>query len=355
MEISPSVNYKSKEYILKTENRAFKIKILLSSNITIEANELDKIKGIFYSSLFPLEALIKLSRGFKICEDINEAYDIIEQIFENKKSIISNINENEISITIKVDLPGGKVKEVSLTLNKKEMNKNALIEELVIKVNQLEEENKTLKKDINEVKEKLNLFERYFAEEIQNKKIKEEFGLDSKILKNKEDVAFITNRLINNDENLKQKKINYNLIYRATRDGDNSNSFHNKVNNKSSHLSIIETNKGIKFGVFIEQPFKNIGNSINDNKCFIFSLNLKKIYNAKYGAYNINDCNDNIIDLYNQPILICDNCLTNNNSHTCSKSNADASFTGFESDYELNNNEEYFQVKEIETYLIEFK
>ena len=120
-------------------------------------------------------------------------------------------------------------------------------------------------------------------------------------------------------------------------------------------MSIIETNKGIKFGVFIEQPFKNIGNSINDNKCFIFSLNLKKIYNAKYGAYNINDCNDKIIDLYNQPILICDNCLTNNNSYTCSKSNADASFTGFESDYELNNNEEYFQVKEIETYLIEFK
>ena len=189
----------------------------------------------------------------------------------------------------------------------------------------------------------------------KTKKKIEEIELDSKILKNKEDVAFITNRLINNDENLKQKKINYNLIYRATRDGDNSNSFHNKVNNKSSHLSIIETNKGIKFGVFIEQPFKNIGNSINDNKCFIFSLNLKKIYNAKYGAYNINDCNDNIIDLYNQPILICDNCFTTNNCHTCSKSNADASFTGFESDYELNNNEEYFQVKEIETYLIEFK
>ena len=208
---------------------------------------------------------------------------------------------------------------------------------------------------MNEVKEKLNLFERYFAEEIQNKKIKEEFGLDSKILKNKEDVAFITNRLINNDENLKQKKINYNLIYRATRDGDNSNSFHNKVNNKSSHLSIIETNKGIKFGVFIEQPFKNARNSINDNKCFIFSLNPKKIYNAKYGVYNINDLNDYIIDLYCQPIRIFNYCLSNNNSYTNTKSSVDNSFTGFESDYELNNNEKYFQVKEIETYLIEFK
>ena len=64
-------------------------------------------------------------------------------------------------------------------------------------------------------------------------------------------------------------------------------------------MSIIETNKGIKFGVFIEQPFKNTGSSINDNKCFIFSLKLKKIYNAKYGAYNINDFKNYIIDLYN--------------------------------------------------------
>ena len=75
----------------------------------------------------------------------------------------------------------------------------------------------------------------------------EEFGLDSKIIKQKEDLEFLTKRLINNDKNLKQKKINYNLIYRATRDGDSLNSFHNIVDNKMSHLSIIETNKGLKF------------------------------------------------------------------------------------------------------------
>ena len=75
-------------------------------------------------------------------------------------------------------------------------------------------------------------------------------------MKNKEDIAFITNRLINNEENLKQKKIKYNLICRATRDGDNSNSFHNKVNNKNSHLSIIETNKGINLGFLLNNHLK---------------------------------------------------------------------------------------------------
>ena len=84
-------------------------------------------------------------------------------------------------------------------------------------------------------------------------------------------------------------------------------------------------------------------------------MNLKKIYNAKYGAYHINDYSVCLIDLWYQPIRIVKNCLSNNESYTCVKSNADYSYTGFEKDYELNNNEQYFQVKEMETFLIEFK
>ena len=224
----PTPNIKSKEYTLKTENRTFKIKLYLSSDITIEANELDKVKGIFYSNTISLDALVKLSKGFRVCEDIKEAYDIIVLIFENEKASITNISENEISFIIKVDLPGGKVQDVTLTLNKKKMNDNAIIEELVKKVNQLEEENKSLKKDMNnkvnqleeenknlkkdikDIKEKFNLFEKYFADEIKYKKMIEELGIDSKIIKQKEDLEFLTKRLINNDENLKQKKINYN-------------------------------------------------------------------------------------------------------------------------------------------------
>ena len=353
MDSPPTIANKSKEYTLISEAKSFKIKISLSSNIIIEVNELEKIKGIFYSNTFSLEALVKLSRGFKICEDINEAYDIIEQIFENKKSTIKYLNENELLLIIKVDLPGGKIQEVNLTLNKKEMNKNLLIEELILKVNQLEEENKNLKKDINEMKEKLNRFEKYFAKEIEEKKFYEEFGFESKIFKNKDEIKFITNRLVNNDENLR-KKINYILIYRATRDGDTSTIFHNKVDNKNSLLSIIETNKGLKFGVFTEQPYKKTGNSIQDNKVFIYSLNLKKIYNSKERVYTNIDTSSYLIELYYQPICICDNCLSNKSSYTCSKYNADNSFLGFEKDYELNNNEQYFQVKEMETFQITF-
>ena len=210
MDTPPPIASKSKEYSLKSDAKMFKIRLNLSSKINIEANELEKINGVFYSNIFSLEDLVKLSRGFKICEDINEAFDIIEQIFENQKANIKYNNENEVILIIKVDLPGGKVQDVNLSLNKKEMNKELLIDELISKVNKLEEENKSLKKDLNEVKEKLNLFEKYFAEEIQNKKLFEE--IDTKIIDKKEDLQFIYNRLVNNNENLKQKKIRFNLL-----------------------------------------------------------------------------------------------------------------------------------------------
>ena len=355
---------KSKEYTLNSEDKTFKIKINLSSKITIEANELDRIKGVFYSNIFSLEALVQLSRGFKICEDINEAFDTIVQIFENKKADIKYNNENEVILIIKVDLPGGKVQEVNLTLYKKEMDKDLLIDELIVKVNKLEEENKTLKKDLNDIKERLNLieskeklFEKYFAEEIQNKKIYEEIkelGMDTKIIDKKEDLQFIYNRLVNDDENLRQKKIKYNLLYRATRDGDSSINFHNKVDNKKSLLSIIKTKKGMKFGFYMEQPYKKTGNWEKDNKSFIYSLNRKKIYNIKEGAYSFYDYPSDMILLYSNSININDNCLSNPNSYTCTKSNADVSFYGFEKDYELNNGEQYFTVQEIETFQISF-
>ena len=345
---------KSKDYTLKSDNKQFKIKLSLSSKITIEVTELDKIKGIFYSNVFSLEALIKLSKGFKVCEDINEAFDIIEQIFEKQKATIKHNNENELLLTIKVDLPGGTIQEVNLLLNKKEMNKDIIIEELISKVNKLEEDNQNLKKEMNEIKEKLNIFEKYFAEEIEYKKFIEEMKIDSKIIQKKEELQFISNRLCNNNDYLKQKKIKYNLLYRATRDGDDPNIFHNKIENKNSLLSIIKTSKGLKFGYYIEQSYKGTQKSIQDNKCFIFSLDLKKIYNTKEGAYSFNDNKNYIINLYNQPICISKSCLTNSESYTCTKSNADRSFYGFERDYELNNNEKNFNVSEIETFQVIF-
>ena len=352
---------KSKEYKLALDNRTFKVKLSISSSILLEINELEKIMNVFYEKSFSLENLINLSKGFRVCENIDEAYDIFEEIFEAKKAQIKNINENSILLVINVSLPGGKIQQAELELNKKEMNKNLLIENLVKKVNQieeelknkvnkLEEENKNLKNEIKEMKEKLNNFEVLFKEENKFKQFVNNLGIDSKIIDNKEELIFLINRLKINFPN--QNNIYFKLLYRATRDGDNKNNFHDKINNKNSTLTIIQTTKGLKFGVFLEIPFKNTSTSIKDDNCFIFSLNLRKIYNSKKGIEKLCDYPEYYLNLWYQPICIKDNCLSNNNSYTNSKSSVDNCFIGFNNDFELNNYEQYFTVKEMETFQI---
>ena len=94
-----------KEFILIPENKKYKIKISVISDISIEVIEVEKITDSIYANNFSLENLIKLSRGFRICDNINEAYEIKISELENKKySLISN-NHNGIFITIKIELP----------------------------------------------------------------------------------------------------------------------------------------------------------------------------------------------------------------------------------------------------------
>ena len=364
MEHSPiSTIQKTKEYEIKSENKKYSVKIKLSSNIEIEIHELDKIQGSFYINEFSLDALVKISRGFKICENISEAYDILEAIFEAKKSIIKRKEDNSIILIIEVSLPGGKIQNAEMFLNKKEINKNILIEELVKKVNILEEDNKKLKEDnkklkeeINEIKEWKKKIEKLFKDEINCREMIEKLHVDSRIIDNLNDLNLIINRLTNNDMNLKQK-INLNLLYRATRDGDKFNDFHSRVDNKNSTLTIIKTSLNCKFGVFLDIPIKQTGSSIVDDKSFIFSFNLKKIYNKKSGSYTLNDNKENsglLFDLWNQPIRISINCLSNQSSWTSSYSSANNSYLGFERNYELNNNQQYFTVSEMETFQISF-
>ena len=352
---------KAKEYKIESEGKIFSIKIILSSNIIIEIYELEKIQYLLYIKGFSLEDLIKTNKIFKVCETINEAYNIFEEILEANISSIKLKEDNSLILIINILLPGGKTENVEISLNKREISKYNQIGELIQKVKNLEEKNKNLEEknkkleeEINEIKEWKNKIQKLFKDEIEEK----EFGIQSKLIENTTDLNFLKNRLINNDPNLNQKNINFKLLYRATRDGDNFNDFHSRVDNKKSTLSIIKTTLGLKFGVFLDIPIRQLGNSIKDAKSFIFSLDLKKIYNSnKSGLYNLNGINSysgKLLDLNYQPISIYINCLSNNKSHTVSSANANNSYSSFERDYELNNNQQYFTVAEMETFQINF-
>ena len=200
-----------------------------------------------------MEDLIKINKIFKVCETINEAYDILEEIFESKKSSIKPKEDNSLILILDIRLPGGKNQNTEISLDKKEINKNKIIEELVKKVNILEKKNKNLEdkakkleEEINEIKEWKKKIEKLIKDEIKEKEILEKIGIKSIIIENNIDLDFLKNRLINNDSNLKKSNIKFNLLYRATRDGDSFNDFHSRVDNRNSTLTIIKTTLGFK-------------------------------------------------------------------------------------------------------------
>ena len=99
------------------------------------------------------------------------------------------------------------------------------------------------------------------------------------------------------------------LLYKATRDGFESTSFHSKVNGVSNTVFIGTTESGVRFGGFTVVPFIGSGNYKEDTslKSFIFSLTKKAKYSLTkkekaiwdsssygpfYGNYNIYICNN---------------------------------------------------------------
>ena len=336
---------KEKEFVIESENRQYKLKSFISSDICLEVKETEIITCEAFIGNFSLNNLIELSKAFRICDNINEAYDILLSVFESKKISLSK-NDNKLSIKMTVDLPGGRTEEVKLILNKKEIAKDSLIEELIKKINQLEEKNKNLESKMNEIIETQKEFKNLFEYEIKEKKKK----FDSKIIDSFEDVQFIIQQIIAEYTNINIDSFRSNLLYRATRDGDSKDNFYNKVDNKRKTLCFIKTKKGVRFGCYLDIALqKQKGSSIQDDKSFVFSIDRKKIYNNIKGQYSIN-IGSNIIDLYDQPICVFENFLSSDKSYTCKTTLR--SFSGFTKDYELNNCEQYFSVEELEVFQI---
>ncbi len=156
------------------------------------------------------------------------------------------------------------------------------------------------------------------------------------------------------NENVCNKNIKYNLLYRATKDGDDSKIFHQKCDNNHQILVIFKTTKGIIFGGYTEKGYTGNGGNVIDNNAFFFSCDKKKVYKVKNNKTAILDCtnygpifgnNSTIINAQNK-LLSYKCCTTTVNS---------SSFEGLNYDYEISNGEEYFYLQEIEVFKILFE
>ena len=186
--------------------------------------------------------------------------------------------------------------------------------------------------------------------------------IDSKIF-NYNQIEFLEKRLkkIYSSKNI----ISFNLVYRATEDGDKARDFHNKCDNIGPNITFIKTKNGYIFGGFtcknwehlkrdIKYDKPNLGSASKDSKAFCFCFNNKKIYNNEKPNEFAIWCNRNYGPTFkNNFFQVFDECLTKG-GYCSVRSNSH--FGGQEIDYEaIGGNEPRFSIQELEVYEVIFQ
>ena len=232
---------------------------------------------------------MKIDKQFRSYDIVNEVFEVLIDILNMNQASVQKI-QNNLAINFLFTLPGNKKKEIIIPLNIQNFDQTNFNDELVKKVNDLEEklnkeieENKIYKQIINELKEEIksmkneiNDLDKWKKEKEKEKAKKIEKEKESYIIKDKEEYEFIENRLklaVNSQD------IRYKLLYRASFDGDRAKTFHDKCDGIKGTLILVKTTDNIKFGGYTEVSWNGNGYK-KDEKAFCFSLNLKKIYNV---------------------------------------------------------------------------
>ena len=144
------------------------------------------------------------------------------------------------------------------------------------------------------------------------------------------------------------KGVKFNLVYKAFDLDDKASTFHRKCDNLELSLILIETDKDVRFGGFTTKSWK--GNNIKkfDKHSFVFNLNNNKIYDIIEG-YPAIGCYPNCGPVFfGCQIRIYDEFFKKGGT-TCHKGQN----YNTQIDYELNNGEKSFLVKDIEVYSLE--
>ena len=289
-----------KEYTINLKELQFKIQIgkikkELNNLINFKVEELNSNSNTFYQSSFSLDDLKNISKLFRVYDSIEEAYNEFIEILNDKK-IFLELNLNDIIIHLNISNLSSKLEDISLIIKNQSKSIDKSYDSLINEINELKKksfekdiqqkqwkenienqikelkkENLELKKEIEELKQWKQNTENELKQYEQKTEIEQK--IDSKIINSNEEINLLSNRLKKNNQN---KKVVFNLIYRASRDGDSPNDYHKKCDGKINTLCIIQTIKGIKFGGYTETIINDSGDNIDSN-AFVFSLDKMKI------------------------------------------------------------------------------
>ncbi len=107
--------------------------------------------------------------------------------------------------------------------------------------------------------------------------------VNSKIIFTKNELKFLKRKF---NKGNKKLHVFFDIIYRATDDGDNASEIKKIIKNKKETLTLFYTNEDARFGIYIEKSHYTIfGKSLKESKgkCFIVSLNNLEIYDIFEG------------------------------------------------------------------------
>ncbi|KAF2071433.1 hypothetical protein CYY_007257 [Polysphondylium violaceum] len=209
---------------------------------------------------------------FQLETSNNENQRLKEEINNINQNVDKILEENKTNIDLLLDQIKSLVK-VNKSLNTKIENVN---QQLNQQLNQHSQENK---KNVDLLLDKI---------ESLNQQLKKQNGLESKlnellldvnerVSKTCKEVQFLQLKSVSyfkifNDWINPNKRMGFELLYRASENEFSAKSFHLTCNGKGSTITVIETIDGDMFGGFNSQSWSSKDECYGDDKCFIFTL-----------------------------------------------------------------------------------
>ena len=137
---------------LPYENKIYSIEISIKSNsMKISGLEKNKISTFVYENSFSLLDLQKLSKIFKMCDNITDAFEIILPKFKiNEIKII--FNDDIFNLCTTFTLPNNKNDEIKISLKSIKVKESIIIEKLIENISLLQQKNNNLENEVKSLK-----------------------------------------------------------------------------------------------------------------------------------------------------------------------------------------------------------
>ena len=281
----PGLNNKEINFEIKSNTgKMFYINLLNQEEyLIITAYYISNKNRVEYESKFDI-SYIKKVKLFILYDTINECLEEINSGINTGKSYLV---EEKNYINIFIPLNNIKFNEINFKVDLKE-NINIVNNK---EINELKNVIKEQNNDIINLKNKVNQLEILVNDLLICKRDilgKITFKINSKIVDSYFNIILIKN-WINNINNESSKIIKAKLLYKLSKDGDSIDTFHQKCDNNSPTLLLVETTNGRKFGGYTTCVWSVNKGGKKDGKTFLFSLDEKKMYKKKKEHENERD------------------------------------------------------------------